>query len=104
MPTISERLRDPEYLHGVPRKVKICAEAADTIDALVDALEGLCSEDIRERLLDAQQDINFHANTTMAQSVADASALIDEIDTLMSAGRAALAKAKAETRNEKEGE
>jgi hypothetical protein len=33
------------------------------------------------RLLDAQQDINFHANSDMNQSLADAAALIDEVET-----------------------
>lgn len=39
MTTISERLRDPELLHGIPRKVKVCADAANLIDALGAALE-----------------------------------------------------------------
>jgi hypothetical protein len=42
-----------------------------------------------ERLLDAQQDINFAANTRMDQSLCDASALIDEIEPIL---RAVLAK------------
>lgn len=36
-----------------------------------------------ERLLDAQQDINLAANETMRQSLADASALIDEIEPIL---------------------
>ncbi len=38
-----------------------------------------------ERLLDAQQDINFAANTRMDQSLCDASALIDEIEPILRA-------------------
>lgn len=33
------------------------------------------------RLLDAQQDINYEANTHMSQSLCDAAALIDEVET-----------------------
>ncbi|WP_417790671.1 hypothetical protein [Terasakiella pusilla] len=60
---------------------------------LLYALKGLADNQMRERLLDAQQDINFHANTTMSQSVADASALIDEIDVKILKAQDAIAKA-----------
>lgn len=33
------------------------------------------------QLLDAQQDLNFEANSRMSQSLCDASALIDEVET-----------------------
>lgn len=42
-----------------------------------------------ERLLDAQQDINFAANTTMDQSLCDASALIDEVEAFIRKNAAA---------------
>jgi hypothetical protein len=35
------------------------------------------------RLLDAQQDINFEANSRMSQSLCDASALIDDCERLL---------------------
>lgn len=35
------------------------------------------------RLLDAQQDINYEANTHMSQSLCDAAALIDEVETVI---------------------
>lgn len=47
--------------------------------------EGAAGEphELIERLLDAQQDINLAANETMRQSLADASALIDEIEPIL---------------------
>jgi hypothetical protein len=44
-----------------------------------------------ERLLDAQQDINLSANETMSQPLCDASALIDEVETLLVRLKSALA-------------
>lgn len=38
-------------------------------------------DSLLHRLLDAQQDINFEANERMSQSLCDASALIDEVET-----------------------
>lgn len=81
--------------HKNEADVRLIAASPD----LYEALEALADEGLRERLLDAQQDINFHANSTMAQSVADASALIDEIDGLMSCARAALRKARGASSN-----
>jgi len=49
---------------------------------------GEAEPELIERLLDAQQDINLAANAHMDQSLADASALIDEIEPIL---RAALA-------------
>ena len=46
---------------------------------------GEVDDDLIERLLDAQQDINLAANETMRQSLADASALIDEIEPILRA-------------------
>lgn len=43
----------------------------DDVDALI------------ERLLDAQQDINFAANCSMDQSLCDASALIDDVEVFL---------------------
>ncbi|MDK1386333.1 hypothetical protein QN224_13035 [Sinorhizobium sp. 8-89] len=40
-------------------------------------------DDLIERLLDAQQDINFAANCHMDQSLCDASALIDEVEAFL---------------------
>jgi len=41
------------------------------------------TEDLIERLLDAQQDINLAANEHMSQPLCDASALIDEIEQVL---------------------
>jgi len=49
-----------------------------------------------ERLLDAQQDINLAANQYMSQSLADASALIDEIEPLLRAALAPLSPPQSE--------
>ena len=40
-------------------------------------------DDLIERLLDAQQDINLSANETMNQQLCDASALIDEVEKML---------------------
>lgn len=40
-------------------------------------------EDLIEQLLNAQQDINFAANSTMDQSLCDASALIDKVEAVL---------------------
>lgn len=63
-----------DFLSTIPSR----AEAQD---------EGAAGEPVEyeliERLLDAQQDINLAANETMSQSLADASALIDEIEPIL---------------------
>lgn len=56
-------------------------EAARRPSAEGDGVE----HELIERLLDAQQDINLAANSTMDQSLANASALIDEIEPILRA-------------------
>lgn len=46
-------------------------------------------DDMIERLLDAQQDINLSANETMSQPLCDASALIDQVETMLRRVRSA---------------
>jgi hypothetical protein len=49
-------------------------------------------DDLIERLLDAQQDINLSANETMSQPLCDASALISEVEKMLLLVRAAITK------------
>lgn len=99
---VAERNRQMEVEGWTPEHddSHACATLIAAAPDMYQVLRALCSEEMRERLLDAQQDINFYANTTMAQCVADASALIDQIDSMMAKGRAVIAK--AEGRAEKE--
>lgn len=50
-------------------------------------------DDLVDRLLDAQQDVNLSANETMSQPLCDASALIDEVEKMLLRIRAALTTA-----------
>ena len=67
------------------------AAAETDAEWLAKALRKVCDEDLGERLLDAQQDINYQANITMAQSVAEASQTISELEAAITAARAVLA-------------
>lgn len=67
-------------LYATPQPPEQCANIAQKSEE---------EPELIERLLDAQQDINFAANTTMDHSLCNASALIDEIEPIL---RAALAQ------------
>lgn len=75
-------------LRIIQQRVIAVFESLPTIPSRAEAQdEGAAGEPVEyeliERLLDAQQDINLAANETMSQSLADASALIDEIEPIL---------------------
>lgn len=70
-------------LYAAPPAPSVAVKA-DEIDAIV------------EELLDAQQDINLAANSTMNQSLCDASALIDRVETLLNRVKASALSAQVQ--------